>query len=131
MRQTAVLLNDLLKFESPADARLSEFFRQHRELGTKDRAWVAETAYGVLRRYRYLREVSISEADEQEDTRKLIIAWMLKIEGKSIRDLDDMLDERQKRMGGHHQSQKQRGLCPSRAGRCARLVLVQAGGAIW
>ncbi|SDK51252.1 16S rRNA (cytosine967-C5)-methyltransferase [Methylophilus rhizosphaerae] len=96
MRQTATLLSDLLKFESPADARLSEFFRQHRELGTKDRAWIAETAYGVLRRYRYLRELTITESGEHEDTRKLILAWLIKVEGKSIRDLEEMLDERQK-----------------------------------
>jgi 16S rRNA (cytosine967-C5)-methyltransferase len=96
MRQTAALLSDLLKFESPADAKLGEFFRQHRELGTKERAWVAETSYGVLRRYRYLSEISTTETDEQEDTRKLILAWLIKVEGKSIRDLEDMLDERQK-----------------------------------
>jgi 16S rRNA (cytosine967-C5)-methyltransferase len=63
MRQTAALLSDLLKFESPADAKLGEFFRQHRELGTKERAWVAETSYGVLRRYRYLSEISTTETD--------------------------------------------------------------------
>ncbi len=79
MRQTAMLLNDLLKFESPADARLGEFFRQHRELGTKDRAWVAETAYGVLRRYRYLSTLTLEGPDDHEDTRKLIIAWLLTV----------------------------------------------------
>lgn len=113
MRQTAVLLNDLLKFESPADAKLSEFFRQNRELGTRDRAWVAETAYGVLRRYRYLREISISEPDEQEDTRKLILAWLIKIEGKSIRDLDDMLDERQKEWAVQIKSKTSEGFSPA------------------
>jgi 16S rRNA (cytosine967-C5)-methyltransferase len=113
MRQTAMLLNDLLKFESPADAKLGEFFRQHRELGTKDRAWVAETSYGVLRRYRYLREVSISEPDEQEDTRKLIIAWLLKVEGKSIRDLDDMLDERQKEWAVAIKAKNSEGFAPA------------------
>ncbi len=113
MRQTAVLLNDLLKFESPADARLSEFFRQNRELGTRDRAWVAETAYGVLRRYRYLREISISEPDEQEDTRKLILAWLIKVEGKSIRDLDDMLDERQKEWAVQIKSKTSEGFSPA------------------
>lgn len=113
MRQTAMLLNDLLKFESPADAKLGEFFRQHRELGTKDRAWVAETAYGVLRRYRYLREVSVSEPEEQEDTRKLIIAWLLKVEGKSIRDLDDMLDERQKEWAVTIKAKNSEGFAPA------------------
>ena len=113
MRQTATLLSDLLKFESPADARLGEFFRQHRELGTKDRAWIAETAYGVLRRYRYLREVTISEPGEHEDTRKLILAWLIKVEGKSIRDLEDMLDERQKEWAVQIKSRSSEGFAPA------------------
>lgn len=113
MRQTATLLSDLLKFESPADARLSEFFRQHRELGTKDRAWIAETAYGVLRRYRYLRELTITEAGEHEDTRKLILAWLIKVEGKSIRDLEEMLDERQKEWAVQIKSRNSEGFAPA------------------
>lgn len=110
MRQTAMLLNDLLKFESPADARLSEFFRQHRELGTKDRAWVAETAYGVLRRYRYLSEMAAGDDQGNEDTRKLILAWLLKVEGKSIRDLEGMIDERQKEWAVAIKSKNSEGL---------------------
>ncbi len=113
MRQTAMLLNDLLQFDSPADAKLSEFFRQHRELGTKDRAWVAETAYGVLRRYRYLSAVTLEGPDDHEDTRKLIIALLLKIEGKSIRDLDDLLDERQKEWAVAIKARNSEGFAPA------------------
>lgn len=113
MRQTAALLSDLLQFESPADAKLGEFFRQHRELGTKERAWVAETAYGVLRRYRYLSEISRNEPDDQEDTRKLILAWLIKVEGKSIRDLDDLLDERQKEWAVQIKSKNSEGFSPA------------------
>lgn len=113
MRQTAMLLNDLLKFESPADARLGEFFRQHRELGTKDRAWVAETAYGVLRRYRYLSTLTLEGPDDHEDTRKLIIAWLLKVEGKSIRDLEDLLDERQKEWAVTIKAKNSEGFSPA------------------
>ncbi len=113
MRQTAMLLNDLLKFESPADARLGEFFRQHRELGTKDRAWVAETAYGVLRRYRYLSTLTLEGPDDHEDTRKLIIAWLLKVEGKSIRDLEDLLDERQKEWAVTIKAKNSEGFAPA------------------
>lgn len=113
MRQTAMLLNDLLQFDSPADAKLSEFFRHHRELGTKDRAWVAETAYGVLRRYRYLSTVTLEGPDDHEDTRKLIIALLLKIEGKSIRDLDDLLDERQKEWAVAIKAKNSEGFAPA------------------
>ncbi|MEK7877564.1 MAG: SAM-dependent methyltransferase, partial [Pseudomonadota bacterium] len=34
----------------PADTVLSSYFRAHRELGQHDRAFIAETVFGVLRR---------------------------------------------------------------------------------
>jgi len=52
IRQAAVVLSNLLTFSGPADAKLGEFFRNNRELGTKERAFVAESVYGVLRRLR-------------------------------------------------------------------------------
>lgn len=96
IRQAAMLLNNLLDFNSPADAKLSEFFRNNRELGTKERAFVAESVYGVLRRLRYLSMVTASEEGDADDARKLILAWLLRIEGKSIRELEPMLSEQQK-----------------------------------
>ncbi len=96
LRQAAMLLNNLLDFNSPADAKLSEFFRNNRELGTKERAFVAESVYGVLRRLRYLSTVTANEENDPDDARKLILAWLLRIEGKSIRELEPMLSEQQK-----------------------------------
>lgn len=96
LRQAAILLNNLLDFNSPADAKLGEFFRNHRELGTKDRAFVAESVYGVLRRLRYLSAVTANEAGDPDDARKLILAWLLRVEGKSIRELEPILTEQQK-----------------------------------
>lgn len=96
LRQAAMLLNNLLDFNSPADAKLGEFFRNNRELGTKDRAFVAESVYGVLRRLRYLSAVTANEAGDPDDARKLILAWLLRVEGKSIRELEPILTEQQK-----------------------------------
>jgi len=96
IRQAAMLLNNLLDFNSPADAKLSEFFRNNRELGTKERAFVAESVYGVLRRLRYLSTITASDESDTDDARKLILAWLLRIEGKSIRELEPMLTEQQK-----------------------------------
>lgn len=96
IRQAAVVLSNLLTFSGPADAKLSEYFRANRELGTKDRAFIAETAYGVLRRLRFLSEVTANEADDPDDARKLILAYLLKIQGKSIRELEPLLNEQQK-----------------------------------
>jgi 16S rRNA (cytosine967-C5)-methyltransferase len=95
LRQAAMVLTNLLEFNSPADAKLSEFFRNNRELGTKDRAFVAESVYGVLRRLRYLSMVAANEEGDPDDARKLILAWLVKVEGKSIRELESILNEQQ------------------------------------
>jgi 16S rRNA (cytosine967-C5)-methyltransferase len=95
LRQAAMVLTNLLEFNSPADAKLSEFFRNNRELGTKDRAFVAESVYGVLRRLRYLSNVVANEVGDPDDARKLILAWLVKVEGKSIRELESILNEQQ------------------------------------
>lgn len=95
LRQAAMVLTNLLEFNSPADAKLSEFFRNNRELGTKERAFVAESVYGVLRRLRYLSAVAANEEGDPDDARKLILAWLVKVEGKSIRELEPILNEQQ------------------------------------
>jgi 16S rRNA (cytosine967-C5)-methyltransferase len=46
----AELVAQVLKFDHPADAIVSRYFREHRSLGPRERATLAETAYGVLRR---------------------------------------------------------------------------------
>jgi 16S rRNA (cytosine967-C5)-methyltransferase len=44
------LVREVLRFEHPADAVVSRFFREHRALGPRERATLAETAYAVVRR---------------------------------------------------------------------------------
>ena len=96
LRQAAMLLTNILDFNSPADAKLSEFFKNNRDLGTKDRAFVAESVYGVLRRLRFLSTVTANEDNDPDDARKLILAWLLRIQGMSLRELDATLSEQQK-----------------------------------
>lgn len=95
LRQTAMMLTNLLEFNSPADVKLSDFFRNNRDLGTKERAFVAESVYGVLRRLRYLSAVTANDAGDPDDARKLILAWLLRVQGKSIRELEPILNEQQ------------------------------------
>ena len=77
--QTATQALDLvLDFKRPADAVLSAFFRDNRKLGARDRAFVAEAVFGVLRRYRYL-SVVVPAANP----RTLIVAWLIKMRGMS------------------------------------------------
>lgn len=96
IRQAAVVLSNLLTFSGPADAKLSDFFRNNRELGTKERAFVAESVYGVLRRLRFLNTVTANAEDDPDDARKLILAYLLRVQGMSLRELEPMLSEQQK-----------------------------------
>jgi len=51
------LVRQVLRFDHPADAVVSHYFRDNRSLGPRERATLAETAYGVVRRkllYEYL-----------------------------------------------------------------------------
>src|SRR3954470_12664199 len=46
----ADLIAQVLRFDHPADAIVSRYFREHRSLGPRERATLAETAYAVLRK---------------------------------------------------------------------------------
>ena len=46
----AELVRLTLRFEHPADATVSRFFREHKGLGPRERATMAETVYTVLRK---------------------------------------------------------------------------------
>ena len=46
----AELVKLTLQFEHPADSVVSRFFREHRSLGPRERATLAETVYAVLRK---------------------------------------------------------------------------------
>jgi len=46
----AELVGRVLKFDHPADAVVSRYFREHRSLGPRERNTLAETVYTVLRR---------------------------------------------------------------------------------
>ena len=44
------LLPELLSFEQPADRVVSRYFRAEPQLGNRDRALIAESAFAILRR---------------------------------------------------------------------------------
>jgi len=90
---TTSALNLLLKFEHPADAVLSKFFRDHRQLGQNDRGFVAETAYAVLRRRRLLEKLLGAEANP----RRLVLAALVKLAGVSQRQIEQALNEKEQK----------------------------------
>jgi 16S rRNA (cytosine967-C5)-methyltransferase len=68
------LLRSVLRFDSPADAVVSAFFRQHRTLGSRERHTLAETTYAVLRRRLLLQNLAQSGTGPLE--RRLVsLAW--------------------------------------------------------
>jgi len=47
----AEILATVFRFDGPADAALSRYFRQHAEFGSRDRGLIAEAVFFALRRY--------------------------------------------------------------------------------
>ncbi|MGH8676204.1 MAG: RsmB/NOP family class I SAM-dependent RNA methyltransferase [Burkholderiales bacterium] len=100
MKATATLLDhveallaELLRFERAADQAVSAYFRKHRNLGQRDRAFVAETAYAVLRRRRTLEAATATVAP-----RSLAIAALAQVHGLSGRALEGALSESERKL---------------------------------
>jgi 16S rRNA (cytosine967-C5)-methyltransferase len=55
-----------LKFDHPADAIVSRFFRDHRSLGPRERATLAETVYSVLRQKLLFEKLALSGSGPRE-----------------------------------------------------------------
>ncbi|WP_416401816.1 RsmB/NOP family class I SAM-dependent RNA methyltransferase [Alicycliphilus denitrificans] len=62
----AELVRLTLTFEHPADAVVSRYFRDHRALGPRERATLAETAYAVLRRKPLFEQLARSGSGPRE-----------------------------------------------------------------
>ena len=81
------VLGQLLRFDHPADAVVSRYFREHRQLGHADRAFVAETVFAVLRRG---RSIEARCAGQLSDRRRLLATLAL-VRGWSQRELAPVL----------------------------------------
>ena len=62
----AELVRLTLSFEHPADAVVSRFFRDHRNLGQRERATLAETTYAVLRQKILFEQLARSGSGPKE-----------------------------------------------------------------
>jgi 16S rRNA (cytosine967-C5)-methyltransferase len=85
---------ELLNFSQAADATLSAFFRRHRS-GVHDRAFIAETAYAVLRRKRRLEAMARQDPSlkrpRKATPRELVLLSLARIQGLSHRQLGEAL----------------------------------------
>jgi len=85
--QAETALRELLLFSGPADQVLSRYFRAHPQLGQRDRAFVAEAAFAVLRRRRSLEAISGSA-----EPGALLAAALMRALGFSGRALEGRVD---------------------------------------
>ncbi|MEP7056609.1 MAG: RsmB/NOP family class I SAM-dependent RNA methyltransferase [Caldimonas sp.] len=68
------LLHRVLQLKHPADGVVSDYFREHRTLGSRERHALAETTYAVLRRRPLLQHLAQSGKGEIE-RRLAILGW--------------------------------------------------------
>ncbi len=87
LAHAAAVLGGMLSSSGPADEALSAYFRQNRALGPKERAFVAEAAFAVLRRRRTLEAAAGSAAPAA-----LVAAAAMRVLGLSARALDGLVD---------------------------------------
>lgn len=86
--QASELLALCLDTTVPADRQMDTYFRAHKQMGSKDRAFAAETAYGCLRRKRELEWYCVSLISEPT-AEWLVAVWLLRYAGWSGRALAD------------------------------------------
>ncbi|MDH5479756.1 MAG: RsmB/NOP family class I SAM-dependent RNA methyltransferase [Nitrosomonas sp.] len=83
-----IAVRTVLPLEYPADAIMRRFFRENPLLGSNDRAFVAETVFGILRHRFFLESLS-----EQMTPRSLVLAYLIKFQGMNLRELASLISE--------------------------------------
>ena len=75
------------RFDTPADTALSAFFREHPEIGARDRALVSDGAFAYLR-----RKASLETLAQTNDPRLLAYAVAVREFGHSVRDIEPAIN---------------------------------------
>lgn len=88
LESTVEVTTELLAFTQPADGVLSNYFHVHRT-GSRERAFIAETAYAVLRRKRLLERL----VGDDPSPRRLVLAALMRFQGVSQRQLADAISD--------------------------------------
>jgi 16S rRNA (cytosine967-C5)-methyltransferase len=84
-------LRTILPLEHPADTALRYFFKDER-IGSKERALVAETVFGVLR-HRLLLEIACTG---NATPRRMALAYLVKFGGYNLREIEPVLKRDEK-----------------------------------
>ena len=88
--QSSELLGLILDGTMPADKQMELFFRNNRQMGKRDRGFVAETVYGCLRRLRTLEALAGEQLPNEPRARAetLIATYLLAFAGWAGRTLE-------------------------------------------
>lgn len=84
------VIGQMIRFDRPADAVLSAYFREHNKLGSGDRHLIAETAFAVLRRLESLRALV---APQKPSARRLALVALVRLRGANLRELTAITNE--------------------------------------
>ena len=87
---TAAVLGDMLTFKQPADAVLSNYFRNHNKLGRQDRHEIAETSFAAIRHYQKIATVL---RRPHAQSKKAALTALVLGRGLNISQLKDFLNE--------------------------------------
>ena len=83
----AAAIERVARLDLPADSALSAFFREHHEIGARDRAWVSDGVFAYLRRKR-----SYEALAEDATPRHLALAVVVREFGHSVRELEETIN---------------------------------------
>jgi 16S rRNA (cytosine967-C5)-methyltransferase len=83
----AAAIERVARLDLPADTALNAFFREHAEMGARDRAWVADGAFAYLRRKRSLETLAASLSP-----RHLALAVAVREFDLSVRELEPAIN---------------------------------------
>lgn len=90
LNHAAKVLADILTFQQPADAVLSNYLREQKKLGRNDRHEIAETAFAALRHY---EKISAALRRPHVQSRKAALAALIFGRGMNISQFEDLLNE--------------------------------------
>ena len=88
IKSCAEVLEESFSNNFPADSQLSFFFKKNKNIGKSERSLIADTYYNVIRNKRYLEVLGATS-----NPFKLILIYLIKLQGRSIRDLLPMISE--------------------------------------
>ena len=81
-------MRTVLPLTYPADAILRRFFQDNPMLGGQDRAFIAETVFGILRHRFFLESLA-----NPVTPRALVLAFLVKFYGKNLREMTPLVSE--------------------------------------